>query len=167
MSDEQKPKTPAGIERDSANPDQDLNPQEPEIEEIQESGAKPKTAAQIERDRLASLTEKSVPEPESEPASSSRDNLDAAEDEMTAGKIEAALLKKRQEGSRVQAAEDEPKKNKAGWLGIHNLKKNLERASHYRGCIYPYPSAFRCLQFPQYVQGDVRSKGNCRKSRCK
>ncbi|EPB8594323.1 VirB10/TraB/TrbI family type IV secretion system protein [Klebsiella pneumoniae] len=147
MSDEQKPKTPAEIERDSASRDKNLNPQEPEIEEmpepdteevpepeieempepeteeVQGSQVKPKTAAQIERDRLASLTAKSAPEPESETASSTTDNLDAVEDEMTAGKIEAALLKKRQEESRIQAAEDEPKKNKAGWLGIHNLKK--------------------------------------------
>lgn len=137
MSDEQKPKTPAGIGRDSANRGQDLNPQEPEIDEVSEPEieetpepeteetpepeVKPKTAAQIERDRLASLAAKSAPEPE--PAIRAEENTDAPEEEMTAGKIEAALLKKRQEESRAQAEEDEPKQKKAGWLGIHNLKK--------------------------------------------
>lgn len=147
MSDEQKPKTPAEIERDSANRDKNLNPPEPEIEEIpepeteevpepeieempepetedvQEPQVKPKTAAQIERDRLASLAAKAAPEPKPEPAASTGENTDGQEEKMTAGKIEAALLKKRQEESRVQAEEDEPKKKKAGWLGIHNLKK--------------------------------------------
>lgn len=36
MSDEQKPKTPAEIERDSASRDKNLNPPEPEIEEMPE-----------------------------------------------------------------------------------------------------------------------------------
>ena len=147
MSDEQKPKTPAEIERDSASRNENLNPPEPEIEEIpepeteevpvpeieempepetedvQEPQVKPKTAAQIERDRLASLAAKAAPESKPEPAASTGKNTDTPEEEMTAGKIEAALLKKRQEESRIQADEDEPKKKKAGWLGIHNLKK--------------------------------------------
>lgn len=139
MSDEQKPKTPAEIDPERAAREKSLNPSqpekkevpepeteetpEPETEETPEPEVKPKTAAQIERDRLTSLAAKDAPEPNPEPADSAEKTTDATEEAMTAGKIEAALLKKRQEASRAQAEEEEPKQKKAGWLGIHNLKK--------------------------------------------
>ncbi|EHH3086466.1 TrbI/VirB10 family protein [Salmonella enterica] len=51
-----------------------------------------------------------------------KESNDATEKELTAQQIEAALLQKQQEESGGEAEADAPKK-KAGWLGIHNLKK--------------------------------------------